>query len=139
MRFVLLVLMCALCMCASADVQYGNSAPYDYPISDIDQVGGFDPLHMPASVSAVTYGIHNPKQYEDANGEPYGWMTYFTPELLKLEKDMFWMEGNVTSVIYQVSQKGYNVTTDGKVTLADGTTWQIEMSDITEFISLRKV
>jgi hypothetical protein len=132
---------------ALADIQYGDSAPYttvepplEYPISDTDRVGGQGPVLIPASIQILTYGIHDdPTEYEDANGDPYGLMAYFTPELLNLENDMFWMSGNVARVIYQVAQKGYNVTIDGVVTLRDGTRWQIEMSDITEFISLRKL
>jgi hypothetical protein len=132
---------------ASAEPQLDMGAPYtiiepplEYPITDTDRVGDTGPLLVPASIQVMTYGIHNdPTEYEDVNGEVYDWMLYFTPELLILEKDMFWMTGNVTRVIYQVAQKGYNVTIGGVVTLTDGTRWQIEMDDITSFISLRKL
>jgi hypothetical protein len=144
---LILFLICAFCACASAEIQSETGAPYttiepplEYPITDTDRVGGTDPVLIPASVQVMTYGIHDdPTEYEDVNGEVYDWMLYFAPELLTLEKDMFWMTGNVTRVINQVAQKGYNVTIGGIVTLTDGTRWQIEMNDITEFISLRKL
>jgi hypothetical protein len=130
-------------MCANAELQSDTSAPcttidvLEYPISDTD-VSHQGPVLVPASVQILTYGIGDVNEYSNSDVPPE-WHEYFSPALIELENRIFWMEGNVTSIIQQVTTLGYNVTVDGVVTLRDGGRWQIGVGDITGFIELRKV